>query len=55
MFVTGKAPYPVERTLTVSGILENCLDSKVRDHQVLATPHLDVAYRAPLESQFCRA
>jgi hypothetical protein len=55
MFATGQAPYPVERTLTVSGILESCLDSKVRGHERLATPHLDVTYRAPLESQFCRA
>jgi hypothetical protein len=55
MFATGKAPYPVERTLTVCGILESCLDSKLRGHPVLATPHLDVTYRAPTESQFCRA
>ena len=55
MIVSGKAPYPVERTLTVSGILESCLDSKVRGHQPLKTPHLDVVYHAPAESQFCRA
>ena len=28
MFETGKAPYPAERTLIVSGILESCLTSK---------------------------
>jgi hypothetical protein len=55
MFVTGKPPYPVERTLVVSGILESCLDSKVQGHARLDTPHLDVTYRAPAESQFCRA
>jgi hypothetical protein len=55
MFATGHAPYPVERTLIVSGILEACLDSKVRGHAELATPHLDVKYQAPRESQFCRA
>ena len=55
MFVTGKAPYPVERTLTVCGILDSCLDSKVRGHARLETPHLDVTYHAPAESQFCRA
>jgi hypothetical protein len=55
MFATGKAPYPVERTLTVCGILDSCLDSKVQNHERLATPHLDVTYHAPRESQFCRA
>ena len=30
LFETGKAPYPVERTLLVSGILESCLTSQVR-------------------------
>jgi hypothetical protein len=55
MFATGKAPYPVERTLIVSGILESCLDSKVQGHIRLDTPHLDVKYRAPAQSQFCRA
>ncbi len=46
MFATGKAPYPVERTLTACGILDSCLDSKVQNHEQLATPHLDVTYRA---------
>ncbi|HET6324704.1 MAG TPA: hypothetical protein VFG04_08395 [Planctomycetaceae bacterium] len=55
MFATGKPPYPVERTLIVSGILDSCLDSKVQGHTRLDTPHLDVTYRAPDESQFCRA
>jgi hypothetical protein len=55
MFATGKAPYPVERTLTACGILDSCLDSKVQNHAQLATPHLDVTYHAPRESQFCRA
>ena len=55
MFATGHALYPVERTLIVCGILESCLDSKVRGHEILATPHLNVTYLAPQESQFCRA
>jgi len=54
MFETGVAPYPIERTLLVSGILEACLTSKVQDHQRLETPHLSVAYRHPRESQYCR-
>src|SRR5581483_4801815 len=28
MFVTGRAPYPAERTLLVSGMLESCLMSR---------------------------
>ena len=30
MFASGNAPYPVERTLLVSGILESCLTSRIR-------------------------
>jgi hypothetical protein len=55
MIETGRAPYPVERTLLVSGMLESCLDSKVQGHRRLETPHLDVAYRPPRDSQFCGA
>ena len=55
MIVSGKAPYPVERTLIVSGMLESCLDSKINDHRRLQTPHLGVRYKAPRESHFCRA
>src|SRR4030095_16980069 len=40
MFTTGRAPYPVERTLIVSGILESCLTSRVQEHKRLETPHL---------------
>jgi len=54
MFESGVAPYPIERTLLVSGILESCLTSKVQDHSRLETPHLSVAYQAPKESQFAR-
>jgi hypothetical protein len=49
LFATGKAPYPVERTLIVSGMLESCLTSKIQDHQRLETPHLNVRYTAPRE------
>ncbi len=54
MFETGKAPYPAERTLIVSGILESCLTSRLNGQQRLETPHLEVRYRAPKESQFSR-
>jgi len=55
MFETGVAPYPVERTLLVSGVLESCLTSKVQEHKRLETPHLAVAYQAPQKSQFAQA
>jgi hypothetical protein len=52
MIESGRAPYPVERTLLVSGILESCLDSKAQGHRRLETPHLDVRYRPPRSTQF---
>jgi hypothetical protein len=54
MIETRHAPYPVERTLLVSGVLESCLDSRAKAEQRLATPHLAVHYPAPRSSQFCR-
>jgi hypothetical protein len=45
MFETGVAPYPIERTLLVSGILESCLTSKVQNHTLLETPHLTTPCR----------
>jgi hypothetical protein len=55
MFGTGQAPYPVERTLLVSGVLEACLTSRLQDHRRLETPQLSVRYHAPGASQYCRA
>lgn len=52
MFLTGKAPYPIERTLLTSGILAAALQSRGADGQVLSTPHLAVKYAAPQESLF---
>ena len=51
MFATGKAPYPVERTLMVSGILDSCLTSKHEGQKRLETPYLQVLYQAPRKSQ----
>ena len=55
MIMTGVAPYPAERTLIVSGMLESCLTSRIQEHQRLETPHLRVEYRAPTESHHGRA
>jgi hypothetical protein len=54
MFETGRAPYPAERTLLVSGVLESCLTSRLEGQKRLETPHLDVKYRAPREPQHAR-
>ena len=55
MFVTGHAPYPVERTLLVCGYLERCLESRIQGHRRIETPELNVVYQAPKESHFCGA
>ena len=47
MFATRVAPYPVERTLLVSGMLESCLTSKLQNSQRIETPHLRVNYKSP--------
>ncbi len=49
MIMTGVAPYPVERTLLVSGILESCLESRLKK-RAIETPHLSVSYMAPRNS-----
>lgn len=53
-FTTGKAPYPVERTLLTSGLTAAGLQSIAAGGKRLPTPHLAVRYDAPRESQFAR-
>ncbi len=52
MFVTGKAPYPVERTLLTSGLVQAGLKSLAAGQKRQDTPHLAVRYQAPRESLF---
>jgi hypothetical protein len=55
MFETGKPPYPVERTMLTSGILDFALESRFRGHQKLDTPDLaKVKYQTPNASHFCK-
>ncbi|MBM3981873.1 MAG: hypothetical protein FJ304_16700 [Planctomycetes bacterium] len=54
MFVTGNAPYPVERTLLTSGINEAGLKSLAGGEKRLETPHLAVKYDPPARSQYWR-
>ncbi len=54
MFLTGKAPYPVERTLLTSGINEAGLKSLATGEKRLETKHLDVKYTVGKESLYWR-
>ncbi len=45
-FRNNRAPYPVERTLLVSGALEAAIDSKIAGGKPIQTPHLNVNYQS---------
>lgn len=45
---TNHAPYPVERTLLTTGVLDAAMTSKFKNGERVETPHLDVKY-APTE------
>jgi len=45
LFKTGQAPYPVERTLLVSGVLDAAMHSHHAGGKPIDTPHLEFAYQ----------
>ncbi|HTU92921.1 MAG TPA: hypothetical protein VMF69_22765, partial [Gemmataceae bacterium] len=45
MMQTGHAPYPVERTLLTTGILDAVMTSKAEKHRRVETPHLEIKYQ----------
>lgn len=54
MFETGKPPYPVERTMLTSGILDFALESRFQGYKKLETPQLaQVKYQTSEASHFC--
>jgi hypothetical protein len=53
MFETGVPPYPVERTLLTSGMLDFLMESRFRGYKRVSTPELDVRYRVDAASHFC--
>ena len=55
LYEERKAPYPVQRTLLTTGLLEAFLNSRHRLNQKLETPHLAVNYQPPTESQYARS
>ena len=55
MFVTGKAPYSIERTLLTTGLVAAGMESLANGQKRIETPHLAVRYRAPRESTFLRS
>lgn len=52
-FVTGTAPCPVERTLLTGGLVEAGTHSLSKGKRI-ATPYMNVSYKAPRESTFAR-
>lgn len=52
MVLTGKAPYPVERTLLTSGMVIAGVDSLHNGQVPVATPEMKVAYQGPRKSAF---
>jgi hypothetical protein len=51
MILSGREPYPPERTLLTTGTLAALMGTKA---EWIETPYLDVAYRAPAQSLFAR-
>ena len=54
-FLTGKTPYPIERTLLTTGLVEACVRSLATGQKRIETPHLAIRYEAPRESTYSRS
>jgi hypothetical protein len=54
MFLTGKTPYPIERTLLTTGLTATGVESLYRNQSRVDTPQLAIAYQPTRESTFER-
>jgi hypothetical protein len=52
MIRSSDRPYPVERTLLVTGALAGLMESRYQSGKQLATPELNIAYKAPARSWY---
>lgn len=55
MVLTGKVPYPIERTLLTSGMTLGAVNSLHQGQIPLATPELNIAYQVANTSTYWRA
>jgi hypothetical protein len=55
MFLTGVAPYPIERTLVTTGLVEACVRSLGSGQNRIETPHLAIRYQAPRTTLFAQS
>jgi hypothetical protein len=55
LFVTGKAPYPIERTLLTTGLVAAGMQSLAGGQQRVETPHLAIRYQVPRASTFAQS
>ena len=52
LFLTGKSPYPIERTLLTTGMTASAIESLFQKQTRLETPHLAIQYQPTRESTF---
>ena len=45
MFLTGRAPAPIERTLLTTMTIATCMQALAKSGQRIGTPHLQISYR----------
>jgi hypothetical protein len=55
LFLSGKAPYPIERTLLTTGLVAAGMRSLASGQKRLETQHLAVRYQVAKESLFAQS